>query len=163
MADYDDLPHFVIETDEGGGFSTFLLGALVGAAAALLLAPRTGAETQRQLREAAARLREEAEGTVGGARETVTELVERTRGRVEEGMRQARGEIETRADQARSAVDAGRRAARQAREELERRVHDAKATYRGTARDGHPEPDVVVQEVVVADVTVETDPGDLAR
>lgn len=164
---HDDLPHIIIETEaEGGGFSSFLLGALVGAAAALLLAPRSGSETQRQLREFATRLRDEAEEQVDGARSTVTGLVDRTRGALEDRISSVRGELETRADQARTAVDAGRRAARQAREELQRRVDDAKGAHRGGTvpsdfRDRAP--DVVVEEVIVADVTVEADPGDLAR
>jgi gas vesicle protein len=164
---YDDLPHIVIETEEeGGGFSTFLLGVLLGAGAALLLAPRSGAETQRQLREFATRVRDEAEETVDGARGTVTGLVDRTRGVVEERISALRGEFEARTDQARTAVDAGRRAARQARGELQRRVDDAKSAYRGSTPPPafrEPPPDRVVDEVIVADVTVETDPGDLAR
>jgi gas vesicle protein len=160
MRDHDDLPHFIIETEERGGFSTFLLGAALSAAAALLLAPRSGAETQRQLREFATRLRDDAED----ARETVVGLVDRTRGQVEERLGAVRGELGTRAEQARSAVDAGRRAARDARGELERRVAEAKNAYRSDAvAERTPDVDLVVDEVIVADISVEPDAGDLAR
>ena len=81
MADYDDdLPTFVIETRGGGG--TFLLGALVGAAVALLLAPRSGAEPQAEIAGAARRLRDDVEGRVTGARDRVAGRVDRTRERV---------------------------------------------------------------------------------
>src|ERR1700741_453531 len=82
MTDYDEPPTFVIETRGGGGAGAFLLGALLGAAAALLLAPRSGAETQAEIAGAARRLRDEVEGRVEGARDSVATRVERTRGGV---------------------------------------------------------------------------------
>ncbi|HEX2091523.1 MAG TPA: YtxH domain-containing protein, partial [Longimicrobiaceae bacterium] len=114
MADYDDLPHIIIERDRGG-LGPFVWGALLGAAAALLLAPRTGAETQREIRERARRLREVAEGRVTDARDTVAGAVERARSQVTDQISTLRETIETRADQARYAVETGRRAAREAR------------------------------------------------
>lgn len=155
MRDYDDYPHIVIERDRGG-MGAFLWGALLGAGAALLLAPRTGAETQRELRERARALRDVAEGRVNEARDTVTEAVERARGEVNDRIGSLREAVETRADQARSAVDAGRRAARDARTDLERRLADAKSAYRGGV-DAFQEPaaTVVAAEVVVTEVVVE--------
>lgn len=159
MRDYDDYPHIVIER-ERGGFGTFLWGALLGAGAALLLAPRTGTETQRQLRERARALRDAAEGRVNEARDTVSGAVDRARGEVNDRIYTVRQAVETRADQARSAVEAGRRAAREARSDLERRVADAKSAYRGGV-DAFREPGatLVEAEVVVTEVVVE-DPGD---
>ncbi|HEX8245920.1 MAG TPA: YtxH domain-containing protein, partial [Longimicrobium sp.] len=94
MADYDDdLPTFVIETHGGGGAGTFLLGALVGAAVALLLAPRSGAETQAEIAGAARRLRSDVEGRVTGARDRVAGGVDRTRERVSETFGSVRGEV----------------------------------------------------------------------
>jgi gas vesicle protein len=156
MRDYDDYPHIVIER-ERGGFGPFVWGALLGAGAALLLAPRTGADTQRELRERARALREAAEGRVNEARDTVTGAVDRARGEVTGRISTVRDVIETRADQARSAVEAGRRAARDARVDLERRVAEAKSAYRGGVdafRDpGAPtlEAEVIVTEVIVED------------
>ncbi|HEX8274239.1 MAG TPA: YtxH domain-containing protein [Longimicrobiaceae bacterium] len=159
MRDYDDYPHIVIER-ERGGFGPFVWGALLGAGAALLLAPRTGADTQRELRERARALREAAEGRVNEARDTVTGAVDRARGEVTGRISTVRDVIETRADQARSAVEAGRRAARDARVDLERRVAEAKSAYRGGVdafRD--PGAPVLEAEVIVTEVIVE-DAGD---
>jgi len=159
MRDYDDYPHIVIER-ERGGMGAFLWGALLGAGAALLLAPRTGAETQRELRERARALREAAEGRVNEARESVTEAVERARGEVNDRISSVRDALETRADQARTAVEAGRRAALDARVDLERRVADAKSAYRsGVDAFREPGAPVVDAEVVVTEVIIE-DMGD---
>lgn len=158
MGEYDDYPHIVIER-ERGGTGPFVWGALLGAAVALLLAPRTGAETQAEIRDRARRLREAAEGRVNDARDTVTGAVERTRSEVTGRIHSVRGVIETRADQARQAVEVGRRAARDARAELERRVSDAKAAYRagteGPISSGGMAAPVVEAEVVIVETTIE--------
>ncbi|MBV9110913.1 MAG: YtxH domain-containing protein [Gemmatimonadetes bacterium] len=178
MADYDDLPTFVIETrGGGGGAGTFLLGALVGAAVALLLAPRSGSETQAEIAGAARRLRDGVEGRVTGVRDSVSDRVERTRDRVTGTFESVRGEVETRVGHARAALDAGVNAARDARGELQRRVDDAKRAYR-TRRDGNGEDDgaeaasasadgdapaaLSAGDIVVTEVTTEEDQGDLA-
>jgi gas vesicle protein len=155
MRDYDDYPHIVIER-ERGGFGPFVWGALLGAGAALLLAPRTGADTQRELRERARALREAAEGRVNDARDTVTGAVDRARGEVTDRISSVREVIETRTDQARSAVEAGRRAALEARGDLERRVAEAKSAYRsGVDAFRDPGAPVVHAEVIVTEVIVE--------
>ena len=46
----DDERYIVIDRGHGGGVGSFLLGALVGAGVALLMAPKTGEETQAELR-----------------------------------------------------------------------------------------------------------------
>ena len=58
MRDQDDVPYIVIERDSGGGLGSFVLGALVGAGLALLFAPKSGAETQEDLKEQAALVRQ---------------------------------------------------------------------------------------------------------
>ncbi|MDB4947406.1 MAG: hypothetical protein JWM27_55 [Gemmatimonadetes bacterium] len=168
MGDYDDLPYIVIER-KGGGVGPFFWGALIGAGAALLLAPRSGEETQDEIRRTARRLADAAGDRVDGARRSVEDAVGRTRGVVEDRIQAVRGAVETKAEQARQAVRAGSEAARQARDELERRVDDAKASYRAglaaakTVRAGGevPEVDVVSVDVVVTEVVVEADPADL--
>ena len=152
MREHDDLPYIVIER-RSGGLTPFLWGALLGAGAALLLAPRSGEETQEEIRQRALRIRTAAEDRVTTARDAVT----RTRDRFQDRVDNLRGAIETRAEQARTAVDAGRRAARDARSELERRVAEAKQAYggiAGTGGDGQESRTAVA--VVVRDVTVET-------
>lgn len=143
MRDYDDMPYIVIER-RSGGMGAFVWGALLGAGAALLLAPRSGAETQSEIRRNVQRIRDTAEGTVTGARDTVT----RTRNRIFDRIDSVRSTFEEQADRARDAVDTGRRAARDARSELERRVAEAKSAA-APPLDSEPDVDVVVTEVIV--------------
>lgn len=119
MADHDDLPYIVIER-RSGSFGNLIMGALLGAGAALLLAPRSGRETRDEIRAGALRLRDRAEDAVRG----VTDSVQETIGGV-------RGEVEDRIDSARDAFEAGRRAARETRREMETRVKEVRAGVRG--------------------------------
>src|SRR5262245_54061972 len=132
MRDYDDLPYIVIEK-HSGGFGAFLWGALIGAGAALLLAPRSGAQTQEEIRQAAARARNAAEMKVQAARAKVDRTrvrIEDQLGAVREQVGTVRDRLETRADQAREALDTGKR---RARDEIERRVAEVKDGYRGAS------------------------------
>lgn len=129
MADHDDLPYIVIER-RSGSFGNLIMGALLGAGAALLLAPRSGRETRDEIRAGALRLRDRAEDAVRG----VSESVQDTIGGV-------RGEVEDRIDSARDAFEAGRRAARETRREMETRVKEVRAGVRGgvdAARHSRP-------------------------
>ncbi|HEX2204274.1 MAG TPA: YtxH domain-containing protein [Longimicrobium sp.] len=154
--DDDDAPYFVIETRGGDSVGAFLLGALVGAAAALLLAPRSGAETQAQIAEAARRLRDGVGDRVDDVRGGVTRRVDAVR-----------GAVDARVGQVRAAAETGFRAATDAREELQRRVDEAKRTYRsGVASLRGGDGEGVVDgggkaEVVVLETTVETEGSDL--
>jgi gas vesicle protein len=125
MRDHDDLPYIVIEKHSGGGMGTFLWGALLGAGVALLLAPRSGEETQEEIRERVERLREAAEDRVNEVRDTVTESVSRTRDRIQDQIDSVRDTVET-APTARARGGHRPRAARDARSELERRVAEAR-------------------------------------
>ncbi|MBI4539542.1 MAG: YtxH domain-containing protein [Gemmatimonadetes bacterium] len=118
MRDRDEVPYIVIER-EGSGILPFLLGALLGAGVALLFAPRSGRETQEQIKQQARRLREAAEARMRDVQRGVETRLEQAR----EGVQQAVGA-------ARGAVDAGKQAARDARLELERKVEQSKAAYR---------------------------------
>jgi gas vesicle protein len=165
MGDYEDLPYIVIER-RGSGAGPFVWGALLGAGIALLLAPRSGEETQAEIRRTARRLADAAGDRVDVARHSVTGAAERARGAVEDRISAVREVVETRAEQVRTAVTAGREAARQARGELERRVEDAKTAYRaGVAATKAPRAggdDVLAEvDVVVTEVVVEADPADL--
>jgi gas vesicle protein len=158
MRDHDDLPYIVIEKHSGGGMSTFLWGALLGAGAALLLAPRSGEATQEEIRERVRRLRDAAEDRVNEVRDTVTDSYSRTRDRIQDQIDSVRDTVESRADRARHALDTGRQAARDARSELERRVAEARENVADTLHDDdfgtaplQPEVDVVVTEVVIED------------
>lgn len=170
--DYEDQdPYEVVYEERGGGFGTFLLGALVGAGVALLLAPRSGRETQGELARVLAGVRDHAGGPVDGTRETLAGWVGRTRGQVTGRLDEVRAAFDDRVDRVRGAVDEGRMAATQARVELRRRVDEAKAAYRANRQPGVPptkliDPDEAkpadADEVVITEVTTERDAGDLA-
>ena len=77
MRDHDDVPTIVIERGSGGGVGSFLLGAIVGAGIALIFAPKSGEETQQELKEQARKLRVVAE-------ERVKEAQRQLEGRLDE-------------------------------------------------------------------------------
>ena len=154
MREHEELPYIVIER-RSGGVSPFLWGALLGAGVALLLAPRSGRETQAEIRRTTERLRMGVEDRVSTARDAVS----RTRGRVQDRIEDVRDAIETRASQARSAFDTGRRAASEARSDLERRVADAKQSYRSAAERVRAARPPISDETVRPDVTVEEAEG----
>lgn len=76
--------------DEERGYGTgatllgFFLGGLVGAGVALLLAPKSGTETRRMIKELAGEAKEKAEGYLEKAKETATSAVEKGKGFIEE-------------------------------------------------------------------------------
>lgn len=140
MAEYDfdgNDPYVVIER-RSGDFGSFVMGLALGSAIALLLAPRTGADTRRELRIRARRVRNAAEDAAHDMAERVTDTLEQARTQVEERVDAARSAVEMRKDQVVDAIDVGRAAARQAREELERRIAETKASYQtsSTSRSG---------------------------
>ena len=168
MRDDDDLPPIIIE-ERGGGWGTFLLGALAGAGIALLLAPRTGRETQRELREVLRGLGEGTQDRVGPARESVAGWVHRSRDSLGGQLGAVRDVVEERLGRVRAAVDEGRVAAHQARSELRRRVDDAKAAVRRRGNGTPPAASITpavaavpADEVVITEVSREPDAGDLA-
>jgi len=136
--DYDDEPAVIIER-HSGGVGAFLLGVAVGAAAALLLAPQSGAETRRGIRRGARRATRAAQDVAGDITTSVNETFEQARGRVEQGLDTARQAIDLKKRQVSRAMEAGRAAAQQARDELERRIAETKAAYNAgvaVARNG---------------------------
>lgn len=162
MSDQDEIQTYVIETRGGDAVGAFLFGVLVGAAAMVLLAPRSGAETQAEIAGAARRVRD----GVTGARERVTGRVDDVRGRVRDRVDGVRGGVASGVDQARAALEAGRDAARDARGELQRRVEEAKRAFRD-GRNGVAPSDatavvVAAPEVVLDEEPTREDAGDLA-
>lgn len=67
------------------GVMGFVLGALVGAGIALLLAPRTGKETRRRLAESGRRWSGAARDQLGLAAETVQDLAQDAKAALEVG------------------------------------------------------------------------------
>ena len=167
MTDHDHVPYIVIER-HSGGVTPFLWGALLGAGAALLLAPRSGEQTQEEIRQRARRLRSAAEDRVDSVRGSVTDTFSRTRGQLHDRMETVRDAVDTRTQRAREAVESGRRAATDAGSELRRRVEHARdemqpsGAARGeqsaTSRPATP-PAPPAGDVVVTDVDVEEAEG----
>lgn len=129
MSERHEVPYIIVEKS-GSSLGAFLWGAIAGAAAALLLAPKSGEETQQELKEGARRLRSQAEEKFTELRHNVEEGYERVREDLTERVDQARGEVRDRRKAAEEALRAGRDAARRAREDLEKRVAESKAAYR---------------------------------
>jgi gas vesicle protein len=128
----DDEPYVVIEK-QSGDFTSFLVGAALGAGIALLLAPKTGVQTRRELRKQVKAVRGAAEDMVHGVTERVTDRFDHAKTRVEDRLDAARGAVEMRKEQVAQAIDVGRVAARQARADLERRIAETKASYQASA------------------------------
>lgn len=68
----------------GSTILSFLLGGLVGAGVALLLAPRSGKETRQQIKDFADDMKGKAEDYVEQAKCRVTQAVEKGKGFVDE-------------------------------------------------------------------------------
>ncbi len=116
MADYDE--GYVIIERRTGNFGTFVWGALLGAAVALLFAPKSGRETRRELTDGMHRMRDQAEDKVREVQHVVADTVQDVRRQFEEGV-----------DSARRAMESGREAARASRDEMERHVRESSAAF----------------------------------
>lgn len=140
MSENQSQPTIIVERG-GSGLGAFLLGAIAGAVTALLFAPKTGEETQRELREGARKLRRDAEEKIADLRDTVEEGAQRVRGDVSQRVESAREEVRDRKRQAEEALKAGKEAARQARGDLEKRVSESKAAYKSALGESEEEAD----------------------
>lgn len=158
MADHDHVPYIVIERHSGGA-APFLWGLLLGAGAALLLAPRSGEETQAEIRERARRLRSSAEDRVDSVRGTVTDRVSRTREQVQDRFDSVRDVVDARTRQARDVVETGRRKAEDAGSELRRRVEHARADDNSSESGASVPAPRPAGDLVVTDVEVEEAEG----
>ena len=130
MPEDKDIPYIVIEKRQTS-IAAFLWGAAVGAVTALLFAPKSGEETQQDIRDGVRRLKDEAETKLTTIRGDIERHYETTREEVSERLDTARGELALRKERAERAMRAGRDAARKARVDLEKRVAETKAAYRG--------------------------------
>jgi gas vesicle protein len=113
-------PPVVIVEKSDGGLGPFFWGAVIGAGLALLLAPQSGEETRRQLKNRGRRLWAAAEEKAAEIQDLVAGGLEDAKSRVEDA-------IDERRQHARDVVDAGKAAVHSARDELERRLSDARA------------------------------------
>jgi len=108
------------EVRTGGGFlAGIVIGGLLGAGVALLLAPRSGQETREELLDRSAEIRERASGLAARAWEDVDQLVSRGRSAVEDTTATFR-----------DAYTEGSQAAAEQAEELQRRFRESRG-YQG--------------------------------
>jgi gas vesicle protein len=132
MSDYDwdeDEPYVVIE-QKPAGVGSFIIGLAVGAGLALLFAPRTGAETRRDLQRRAREVGDQAQDLVSELTDSVGSTIQHAKDSVENRIDATRDALELKRRQVSNAVDAGRAAAQQARVELEQRIAETKAAYK---------------------------------
>lgn len=103
----------------GAFLAGFVIGGLVGAATALLLAPQSGSETWSQLTNKSEELRHEGESRVRHARARATSYAHEYRQRAQEVG-------ETVQEQARIVLDAGKRQAGEVKSQAEASLEQAK-------------------------------------
>ncbi|WP_420448754.1 YtxH domain-containing protein [Candidatus Palauibacter sp.] len=135
MSEQDQEPYVIIERRASGAVA-FICGALVGAGVALLLAPKSGRETQAELRAGARRLREGTGERLTDLRDTLGEQYDRTREGMGTRVESFRQSVADRQKKAEEAIKAGKDAARQARSDLEARVAESKSAYRAALAEG---------------------------
>jgi gas vesicle protein len=132
-----DRDESVVVVRRGGGqvAAAFLIGLAVGAGAALLFAPQSGAETRADIARQAKRARRAATRMAEEVRERASDAYATARREVRHRAADARRGVEDVIDDDKSRVEAGREAGkaatRAAREELHRRLAEAKADGNG--------------------------------
>ena len=117
------------DSDIGAFLTGFVIGGLVGAAVALILAPQSGAETREQIRQKGIELREQGEESLAEAR-----------ARAEAAAAEARARAEKMAAEAKSRAEELTRQGRVVLEEQRTKLHDVveagKKAVAGRKADG---------------------------
>ncbi len=108
-------------------FTGFLLGTVVGAAAALLLAPQSGEETREVIRERGIELQGRMGQTTEEARRRADEMAAEARTRAADAQERSRTMLQEQKSRLQEAIDQGKEAAQQKREELTARFQADKA------------------------------------
>jgi gas vesicle protein len=123
-------PYVIVEKRESG-VGPILLGIALGAGVALLLAPQSGEETRREIARRARRAQAAAQDFVGEVSGTVADKFQEVRASVEERIEATLDAVDDKKRRVSNAFHAGRAAARDARGELEQRIAESKAAYKG--------------------------------
>lgn len=108
-------------------FTGFLLGTVVGAAAALLLAPQTGEETREVIRERGIELQGRMGQTTEEARSRAADLASEARSRAADAQDRSRTLLAEQKSRLQEALDQGKEAAQQKRDELTARFQSEKS------------------------------------
>ena len=131
----DDEPYLrepvVIVEKREQGVGPLLLGIALGAGVALLLAPQSGEETRLELSRRATPAPAAAQHFVGDVSGTVADKFQEVRASVEERIEATLEAVDDKKRRVSNAYHAGRAAARDARGELEQRIAESKAAYKG--------------------------------
>ncbi|HEY6040693.1 MAG TPA: YtxH domain-containing protein [Anaerolineae bacterium] len=96
----------------------FLLGGIVGAAAALLFAPASGEETRETLRERGIELKSRANEMTADSQKRAAELTEQARKRATEAQERARLAVEDQRSRLQDAIEEGKTAAAKRKDDL---------------------------------------------
>jgi len=104
--------------ETGAFLAGFIVGGLVGAATALILAPQSGERTRTQIREKSIELRDRAEDLAEDARLRADEAAEEARRRADELQQRGRQVYQEQRTRLTSAVEEGKKAAVRKKEEL---------------------------------------------
>lgn len=116
------------EKDKGGEFlAGFIIGGLVGAAIALILAPGPGEETRARLKERGIELKGRAEDLSEEARKRTEEARKQAEEVAEEARRRAEELAEEQRSRLQEAVEEGKKTAAQKKNELLARLEAEKA------------------------------------
>lgn len=126
--DFDGEPYVFIERHESAGIGPFLLGLALGAGAALLFAPRSGADTRARIKTRARDASDAARAKVDDLTSTLTDRVNEARDAVSDRIDTVRTNMRRRRDEIHDAFEVGRSAAQQARVDLEERIAERKRT-----------------------------------
>lgn len=105
-------------SDFGAFVSGFMIGGIVGAAVAILLAPQSGEETRTQIREKGIELRGQVEQTASEARTRAEQIAQEARHRAENLQERGQVVLEEQKTRIEQAIDAGKKAAQRKRSEL---------------------------------------------
>ena len=108
-------------------FTGFLLGTVVGAAAALLLAPQTGEETREVIRERGIELQGRMGQTSEEARSRAADFATEARSRAADAQDRSRTLLAEQKSRLQDAIDQGKEAAQQKRDELTARFQSEKS------------------------------------
>jgi gas vesicle protein len=127
---YPREPYVIIERREQS-VGSLLIGIALGAGVALLLAPQSGVETRREIARRARRAQDAAQDFVGDVSGTVADKFQEVRASVEERIEATLDAVDDKKRRVSNAFHAGRAAARDARGELEQRIAESKAAYKG--------------------------------
>lgn len=107
------------DSDFGAFLSGFVIGGLVGAAVALLLAPQSGEDTRTLIRDKGIELRDQVEQSATDARVKAEQIADQAKSKAEELQQRGQVILEEQKSRIEEAVEAGKRVTRRKKTEKE--------------------------------------------